>query len=92
MTLGENSKIAVGVVLTAVIMYALNFVIDTGEAGIDAKAEAQISAVVEAALEADREARLLPDGRTLGAAVVSIEGELVGINRVIDIILAAPAT
>lgn len=71
--MGENSKIAIGVVITAIIMYGFNFITDKTEAGIDAEQRATMQEVVTDALKLD-------DGRTIGQAIQGIETEVGGVK------------
>lgn len=98
MTLGENSKIAIGVIITAVIMIVVNWVIATGEAGLDAQSEKQIEAVVEKALTRDGEKITVTIGNLqtemagIRGDLQGVRGELGGINRVLDIVVPAAST
>lgn len=84
MKLGENSKIAIGCVITAVVMLGFNFVVGTMTAGIDAQAIKQIEEVVHKEM-------LLPDNRTFGQAIVAIEQRQAVIGTKVDLLVGRAA-
>lgn len=71
--MGENTKIAIGVIITAVVMYGFDFITSKTEAGIDAEAKEAMELVVKNAM-------VLDDGRTFGMAFSGIETELGGVK------------
>ena len=84
MTLGENSKIAIGVVITAVVMLVFNRLVDIGSAGVDAEAVQQIKEVIADEMK-------LPDDRSFGEAIIDIEKNQTAIGTKVDLLVGRAA-
>lgn len=76
MSISENGKIAIGVVITAVVMLGFNFLVRTSSAGIDAEAVKQIEDVIAKEMT-------LPDKRSFAQAIIDMEKVQAGNTRLL---------